>query len=71
VRYEIRVQGVLDEHWSDWFDGMQITSELDRVTVIAGPVADDAALHGILAKIRDLGLPLISLRRVGPVGHGR
>ena len=66
VRYEIRVEGVLDEQWSAWFDGMQITSEPDGVTVIVGPVTDQAALHGLLAKVRDLGLPLISVRRVGP-----
>jgi hypothetical protein len=65
VRYEIRVEGMLDEHWSAWFDGMQITSEHQGETVIAGPVTDQAALHGLLAKVRDLGLPLISLHRVG------
>jgi hypothetical protein len=65
VRYEIRVEGMLDEHWSAWFDGMQITSERQGETVIAGPVTDQAALHGLLAKVRDLGLPLISLHRVG------
>jgi hypothetical protein len=69
VRYEICVEGVLDEQWSAWFDGMHITSQPDGVTVIAGPVTDDAALHGLLARIRDLGLPLISLRRVGPESH--
>jgi hypothetical protein len=68
VRYEIRVEGLLDEHWSAWFDGMDVASDADGVTVIAGPVTDEAALHGLLAKIRDLGLPLISLRRVGCVG---
>ena len=62
--YEIRVEGALGAHWSAWFDGMQVTCELDGVTVIAGPVTDDAALHGLLAKIRDLGLPLISVRRI-------
>ena len=66
VRYEIRVEGMLDEHWSAWFDGMQITSEPDGVTVIAGQVTDQAALHGLLAKVRDLGLPLISVHRVDP-----
>ena len=57
---------MLDEHWSAWFDGLQITSEPDRVTLIAGPVTDQAALHGLLAKVRDLGLPLISVHRVTP-----
>ena len=71
MRYEICVEGVLDEHWSAWFDGMQVTCHPDGVTVIEGPVTDDAALYGLLAKIRDLGLPLISVRRVGPEGQGR
>ena len=66
MRYEIRVEGILDECWSAWFDGMQVTSQPDGVTVIAGPVTDQAALHGLLAKVRDLGLPLISVRRVDP-----
>ena len=66
MRYEIRVEGILDECWSGWFDGMQVTSQTDSVTVIAGPVTDQAALHGLLAKVRDLGRPLISVRRVDP-----
>ena len=66
MRYEIRVEGILDEWWSDWFDGMQVTSHPDGVTVIAGPVTDQAALHGLLAKVRDLGRPLISVWRVDP-----
>jgi hypothetical protein len=66
MRYEIRVEGILDECWSGWFDGMQVTSQADGVTVIAGPVTDQAALHGLLAKVRDLGRPLISVRRVEP-----
>jgi hypothetical protein len=57
---------MLDEHWSAWFDGLQITSEPDGVTLIAGPVTDQAALHGLLAKVRDLGLPLMSVHRVAP-----
>jgi hypothetical protein len=65
VRYEIRVEGMLDEHWSAWFDGMQIISERQGETVIGGPVTDQAALHGLLAKVRDLGLPLISVHRIG------
>jgi len=71
VRYEIRVEGMLDEHWSAWFDGMQITCERHGETVIAGPVTDQAALHGLLAKVRDLGLPLISVHRVGSESLGR
>jgi hypothetical protein len=61
VRYEIRVRGVLDPRWSGWFDGLQLRSEPGDVTVIAGEVADQAALHGLLAKVRDLGLPLLSV----------
>jgi hypothetical protein len=64
VRYEIRVEGVLDPRWSDWFDGLKFSSEPGGVTVIAGPIADQAALHGLLAKVRDLNLPLLSLRRI-------
>lgn len=64
MRYEIRVEGALDQRWSPWFDGLQITSESGGVTVIAGPVADQAALHGLLIRVRDLGLPLISLHRL-------
>ena len=66
MRYELRVEGVLDQRWSDWFDGLQISSEPGGVTVLSGPVADQAALHGLLAKVRDLALPLISVRRIDP-----
>jgi len=62
--YEIRVDGVLDSRWSTWFDDLQVTSGAGGQTVIAGPVADQAALHALLAKIRDLNLPLISVRRI-------
>ena len=62
VHYEITVQGVLGPRWSDWFDGLQLTSDADGRTTIAGPVADQAALHGLLARIRDLGLPLLEVR---------
>jgi hypothetical protein len=64
VKYEIRLEGSLDDGWTAWFDGMQITNEPDGVTVIAGVVADQAALHGLLTKVRDLGLPLSSARRI-------
>ena len=63
--YHIRVQGELDAHWSDWFDGLAITPQAGGETQLSGRVADQAALHGLLAKIRDLGLPLLSVRRVG------
>jgi hypothetical protein len=65
-RYEIRVQGVLDPHWSAWFEGLELRSEPGGVTVLAGPVADQAALHGLLARVRDLGLPLLSVHRIDP-----
>lgn len=66
MTYEIRVEGILDECWAAWFDGLQVMSRCDGVTTIAGAVVDQAALHGVLAKVRDLGLPLISVRRVSP-----
>jgi hypothetical protein len=66
ARYEIRVRGVLDRGWSGWFEGLTVTSDEAGQTVIAGPVVDQAALHGLLAKVRDLGLPLLSVRRLGP-----
>ena len=64
ARYEIRVDGVLDDRWADWFGGLQVSSEGTQ-TVIVGVLADQPALHGVLAKIRDLGLCLISVRRAG------
>ena len=60
-RYEIRLQGRLDERWAAWFDGMTLEAEPGGVTVLRGEVADKAALHGLLARLRDLGLPLISV----------
>ena len=65
ARYEIRVDGVLDGRWADWFGGLQLSSDGTQ-TVICGPLADQPALHGVLAKVRDLGLCLISVRRLGP-----
>jgi hypothetical protein len=62
--YRIRVKGALDEKWSDWFDGLTIAPQANGETLLAGPVADQAALHGFLAKIRDLGLPLLSVKEV-------
>ena len=64
MKYEIRLEGSLDETWTAWFDGMQIINEDGGATVITGVVADQAALHGLLAKVRDLGLPLVSVRRI-------
>jgi hypothetical protein len=62
--YEIRVKGKLDLRWSDWFDGFSITPVGDGETLLIGSVADQAALHGVLHKIRDLGLPLLSVQRL-------
>jgi hypothetical protein len=64
--YQIRVAGTLDRKWSDWFDGFTIVacSQDNNETLLTGPVVDQAALHGLLAKIRDLGLPLLSVKRV-------
>ena len=67
-RYEIRVKGTLDARWTTWFDGLTLTHGSDGTTIIHGPVADQAALHGVLQKIRDLALPLISVNHVTP-GH--
>ena len=66
VHYEITVQGALDGRWSSWFDGLRVTSDASGRTVISGPVADQAALYGLLAKVRDLGLPLIAVQRREP-----
>jgi hypothetical protein len=66
ARYEIRVRGVLDDHWSAWFEGLELRSEPGGVTVLAGPVADQAALHGLLARVGDLGLVLLCVRRIDP-----
>ena len=61
AHYQITVQGVLDPRWSAWFDGLLLTSDAPDRTTISGPVADQAALHGLLQKVRDLGLPLLSV----------
>ena len=61
--YEIRVRGALGTDWSAWFEGLHITSEEQGQTTIAGPLADQAALHGLLTRIRDLGLTLLTVRR--------
>lgn len=62
--YEIKIKGHLDERWADWFEDLTFTHESDGTTTLAGPVVDQAALHGILNGIRDLGLSLISVQRV-------
>jgi hypothetical protein len=65
-RYEIRLKGHLDTRWAAWFDGLSLTNESDGTTLIHGPVADQAALHGLLLKVRDVGLPLVSVTQVEP-----
>ena len=62
--YQIRVEGRLDRRWSDWFDGFTISYPSDNETLLRGRVIDQAALHGLLMKIRDLGLSLLSVKRV-------
>lgn len=64
VQYEIRVEGHLGTRWTAWFDGLSITTEDDGTTVLRGFVVDQAALHGLLHKLRDVGIPLISLTPV-------
>jgi hypothetical protein len=64
--YEIRLKGHLDDRWADWFEGLTITLEEDGDTLLTGPVIDQAALHGLLKKVRDLGLPLVSVSPVEP-----
>jgi hypothetical protein len=61
--YEIRIKGHLNARWADWFDGLTLTQESDGTTLLSGPVVDQAALHGLLGKVRDLGLPLIAVNR--------
>ena len=62
--YEIRVQGRLDQRWSTWFDGLTISYEGEDITLLRGSLVDEAALHGILIKVRDLALPLLAVNRV-------
>ena len=64
--YEIRIMGHLDKRWAAWFEGLSFTHESDGTTILAGPVVDQAALHGLLRKVRDLGLPLLSVIQVDP-----
>jgi hypothetical protein len=68
VVYQIRIKGHLGREWTDWFDGLIITLEDNGDTLLTGPVIDQAALHGLLKKVRDLGIPLVS---VGPVEPGQ
>jgi len=68
IIYEIRIKGHLDDKWADRFEGMTITLEEDGDTLLTGPVIDQAALHGLLKRVRDLGMPLVS---VSPVESGQ
>jgi hypothetical protein len=68
--YEIRIQGVLGERWAAWFEGLQVRAE-GTDTVLSGPLADQAALHGVLARIGDLGIRLISVHRSDPGDFGK
>jgi hypothetical protein len=64
--YEIRLRGHLDDKWADWFEGLTITRADNGETVLYGPLVDQAALHGVLRKVRDLGVPLLSVIQVEP-----
>ena len=64
--YEIRVRGHLDGRWSEWFDGLLITDLENGEALLSGDIVDQAALHGVLNKVRDLGLPLVAVRSAGP-----
>ena len=64
--YQIRIKGHLGHQWTDWFEGLTITLEENGETLLTGPVVDQAALHGLLRKVRDLGMPLLSVNRVEP-----
>jgi hypothetical protein len=65
-RYEIRIQGHLDARWAAWFDGLTLTKDGDGTTTLRGPVIDQAALHGLLQRVRDVGLPLLSVTQLDP-----
>lgn len=69
MQYEIVVEGQLGSRWAAWFDGFAITSEADGTTVLRGVVADQAALHGLIHRLRDLGIPLRSLTPIDPEGN--
>jgi len=64
--YRIRIKGHLGPQWADWFDGMTLTREANGDTQLYGPVVDQAALYGLLRRVRDVGLPLLSVTRIGP-----
>jgi hypothetical protein len=64
--YEIRIKGLLDDRWLDWFEGLTIMREDNGETLLTGQGVDQAALHGLLRKVRDLGMPLVSVNRIEP-----
>ncbi len=64
--YQIRVKGHLPEHWTEWFDGLSLRNEANGEATLAGPVADQAALHALLVKLRDLHLPVLAVNRIEP-----
>ena len=64
IIYQIRLKGYLSSQWADWFEGLTITPEEDGDTLLTGPLVDQSALHGLLKKVRDLGLPLVSIVQV-------
>jgi len=66
ARYEIRLAAELDDHWSAWFDGLTVCHTGDGTTVLSGRVSDQAVLHGLLQRVRDLGVPLVSVKRTDP-----
>lgn len=66
--YEIRLQGHLDQGWSEWFDRLTISHDPDGTTVLRGPLTDETALHGVLNKVRDLGLVLLAVNRIEALG---
>lgn len=66
IRYEIRVQGALDARWSAWFDGLDVCNRAPGETTLIGPMRDQSELHGVLAKVRDLGLRLVEVRCLDP-----
>ena len=70
-RCTIRVKGHIDARWSGWFDGLSVTAQADGTTVIHGQVVDQAALFGLLQKLRDIGLPLVSVVRLDPADDER
>ncbi|MEO8354782.1 MAG: hypothetical protein ABI621_02605 [Chloroflexota bacterium] len=68
--YQIRIKGHLGSQWTDWFEGLTIILEESGNTLLTGPVVDQAALHGLLKKVRDLGMPLVSVNRIKPDQKG-